>query len=59
MYVGCRPQIGIIYLKPQCNQRGPWIGIIWQLAVCFSKLLVFIQYNILVQIYLDHHGSLV
>ena len=30
----------------QCNQRGPWIEINGQLAVCFSKLLDFIQCNI-------------
>ena len=27
--IDCRPQIRIVYSKPQCNQRGPWIGIIW------------------------------
>ena len=35
-----------VYLKSQCNQCGPWIGINGQLTVCFSKLLVFIQYII-------------
>ena len=38
MYVDCRPS--------QRNPSGPWIGINGQLAVCFSKLFVFIQYNI-------------
>ena len=33
----------------QCNQWGPWFGRNGQLAVCASKLLVFIQYNISVQ----------
>ena len=42
--VDCTPQIRIIYLKSHCNQWGPWIGIIGQLAVCFSKLFVFIPY---------------
>ena len=44
-HVDCRPQIRIVRLRSQCSQRGPWIGINGQLAVCFSKLLVFIQYN--------------
>ena len=47
-HVDCRPQIRIVYLKPHCSQWGPWIGINGQLAVCFSKLLGFIQYNIFV-----------
>ena len=47
--VDCRKQIRIVYLKSQCSQRGPWIGINGQLAVGFSKPLGFIQYNISVQ----------
>ena len=35
-HVDSRPQI--VYLKSQCSQWGPWIGINGQLAVCFSKL---------------------
>ena len=45
-HVDCKPQIRIVYLKSQCSQWGPWIGINGQLAVCFSTLLGFIQYNI-------------
>ena len=45
-HVDCRPQIRIVYLKPHCSQWGSWIGINGQLAVCFSKRLGFIQYNI-------------
>ena len=47
-HVDCRPQITIVYLKSQCSQWGPWIGIYGQLAVCLSKLVGFIQYNIFV-----------
>ena len=45
--VDCRPQFSIVYLKSEgCSQWSPCVGINGQLAVCFSKLLVFLQYNI-------------
>ena len=34
----------IDYLKCQCNQWGPWIGINGQLAVCISKVILLKQY---------------
>ena len=40
----CRLQIRIDYLKSQCNQWGPRIGINGQLAVCISKVIIFKQY---------------
>ena len=41
----CRLYIDSKLGSSQCNQWGAWIRINGQLAVCFSKLLVFIQYN--------------
>ena len=32
--------------KSECNKRGSWIGINRRSVVCFSKFLVFMQYNI-------------
>ena len=49
-HVDCRPQFSIVYLKSEgCSQWGPCIGINGRFAVCFSKLLVFFQYNISAQ----------
>ena len=46
-HVDCRPQIRMVsVVKTQCSQWGPGIGINGQLAVCFGKLLGFIQNNI-------------
>ena len=46
-HLDCRPQFSIVYLKSEgCSQWGPCIGINGQFAVCFSKLLAFLQYNI-------------